>query len=64
MTIRRQIECDIPGCGEKYLEPKSGDGWEGWGVLQGIALNGIDNPSLCPTHLASAAKFVDSIGKP
>lgn len=61
MTIRRQIACDIPGCQEVCLEAAPGDGWPGWATFNGIALNGIDNPCLCPAHKDAAAAFVDSL---
>lgn len=61
--ILRQVHCDIPGCGKSYTEPKPGEGWAGWGSLQGIALNGIENPLLCPEHLSAVAEFTASLDK-
>jgi hypothetical protein len=63
MTIRRQIECDIPGCTAKFIETSPGEGWTGWGALQGISLNGKDNPCLCPDHLKAAAEFTSGLDK-
>lgn len=59
MSILKTIVCDI--CKEVMVEPTPDAGWEGWGQLSGISLNGIDNPSLCPNHLAQVADFVDSL---
>lgn len=61
MTIRRQISCDIPGCAERYLETAPGEGWPNWCVFQGIVLNGVENPCLCPSHVATVADHVDSL---
>jgi len=57
--ILKTVTCDI--CGEDYQELRSGDGFPGWGQLQGIALDGIDNPYFCPTHLAVVANFVSNL---
>lgn len=55
----RTIQCDV--CGEECTEKNENDGWPGWGALQGIALDGRANPSLCPKHLAAAATFLDDL---
>ncbi|HKJ87610.1 MAG TPA: hypothetical protein VKA48_03795 [Gammaproteobacteria bacterium] len=57
MSVRREIHCDV--CGESYLEEAPNAGWPGWGQLQGISLDGADNPHLCPSCLTHAANFVD-----
>lgn len=63
MTVRRLISCDIPGCDEQHLEIKAGDGWPSWGIFQGIKLNGVENPCLCPKHVSQFASLVDGIKK-
>jgi hypothetical protein len=55
--ILRTICCDIPGCKSASQEQAPGAGWPGWGALQGIAIDGKDNPSLCPGHLEQVANF-------
>jgi len=57
MAIKRTIQCDV--CGEQAEEQVANDGWLGWGALNGIALNGVPNPSLCPACLSEVANFVD-----
>lgn len=57
----RTVTCDIKGCVERYTENQSGDGFPGWGQLNGIALNGVDNPYLCPEHLHKISEFADSL---
>lgn len=59
--ILRAIVCDV--CGVKYTEANAGSGFPGWGSVNGMALDGIENPSLCPTHLAAAALFLDDMKK-
>lgn len=57
--ILRTIKCDV--CGATYTEERDGAGFPGWGALQGVALDGVPNPSLCPKHLQAAAQFVDDM---
>ena len=59
MPIYRTIECDI--CAEQVTETELGDGFAGWGELKGIALDGVDNPALCPKHLEKMAIFMDKM---
>ncbi|OGC95833.1 MAG: hypothetical protein A2W25_15265 [candidate division Zixibacteria bacterium RBG_16_53_22] len=61
MAILRMIKCDIKGCTETCVEPEPNAGWMGWGMLQGIVLNGAESPSLCPTHLRTLAKIADNL---
>jgi hypothetical protein len=60
--ILRTITCAI--CKFRATEEKPGDGWKGWGAIQGIELNGEENPSLCPDHLKLVADFADGLDKP
>lgn len=57
MAITRTITCDI--CCKTATETVPNEGWPGWGGLHGIALNGVTNPTLCPTDLARVAEFID-----
>lgn len=57
--ILRTIKCDV--CGAVETEKTAGSGWNGWGSLQGVSLNGVDNPSLCKEHLAKVAEFIDTM---
>ena len=58
----RTITCDITSCAAKHTEATPGDGFPGWGQLNGIVLNKAENPCLCPEHLAAIATFVDELG--
>jgi hypothetical protein len=42
------------------MEDAPNAGWEGWGQLQGIVLDGVPNPHLCPDCLGSVADYVDA----
>lgn len=59
MATLRTITCDIEGCDEQFTEPSPGAGWQGWGALHGIVLNGIENPTFCPSCLEKVAVFID-----
>lgn len=59
--LLRNVSCDIAGCASACLETAPGEGWTGWGQFYGIKLNGVDNPYLCPDHVARLADFVDSL---
>jgi len=59
MSYLRIIECDV--CGEQMKEDQTHAGWQYWGELRGVTMNGIDNPTLCPVHLSRAADFVNSM---
>jgi hypothetical protein len=54
----RTICCDAPGCDKRLQENEPGAGFPGWGALQGIALDGKENPALCPEHLAKLADLL------
>lgn len=59
MAILRMIKCDVRGCEKTAVEPKPNAGWMGWGRLHGVVIDGAENPSLCPEHLAAVAEHVD-----
>ena len=59
MGITRTIDCDA--CHVKAEEPAPNIGWNGWGALQGVELNGVQNPNLCPDCLAKVAEFIDGM---
>ena len=59
MSVRRTVCCDI--CDDMYTEKNPNDGFPGWGQFNGITLDGVDNPYLCPDHLKKAADFVDDM---
>lgn len=58
----RTMTCDIKNCLSSYTEKKPGDGFPGWGQLNGICLDGNDNPCLCPDHLTRMAEYADKLG--
>jgi hypothetical protein len=55
------FKCDIPGCEAAHTETQPGEGAAGWGEVRGFALNGKDNPTLCPRHLGVLAEFMDTV---
>lgn len=57
MAVTRTITCDI--CGKTEAESAPNDGWPGWGSVNGIAIDGIPNPTLCPHDLTRVAEFID-----
>lgn len=61
MAILRTIICDV--CGKAETESTPNAGWDGWGSLQGIELDGVPNPILCPAHLVRVADRVDEMKK-
>lgn len=56
MSQKRIICCEV--CGLEYQETAPGAGFPGWGALHGVSFNGVQNPELCPAHLAEAAEFL------
>lgn len=61
MSIRQIIKCSV--CGKEQTEEKAGDGFIGWGALQGVSLNGEENPTICPAHLGVLAEYLDKMGE-
>ena len=59
MSILRTIKCDV--CGKEQTEKTPNQGWSGWGALQGVKMDEIDNPNLCPEDLAKIADFIDEV---
>lgn len=59
MTILRTIKCDV--CGMTATEGEENQGWIHWGNLNGIALDGVDNPSLCRECLINIANFINAL---
>ena len=57
--IIREIKCL---CGRTETEPEENAGWAGWGQLHGVNINGMDNPTLCPSCLADIAKVAEVMG--
>jgi len=60
MSVLRTIACDWPGCDCQLTEKVYGDGHPGWAMVQGVTLNGVDNPSFCPGHKSQIMNFIDS----
>lgn len=61
MSIYRTIECAV--CGARKTESSPNEGWHGWGHVAGIVLDGAENPTICPKHLAAVANFIDTMKK-
>lgn len=57
MAIERTAVCDC--CGASAKEPVVNGGWPGWGGVHGVILNGVANPSLCPSCLGSVMQFIE-----
>lgn len=62
MAIRRSMICDV--CGVTEIEPKPNEGWKGWCGIQGVSLNGVDNPNLCPTCTVKVMAVIDKMVTP
>lgn len=56
MAILQTIRCDI--CDEHAVEKSHGDGFVGWGTVQGFKLNDTPHPCLCPRCLAELIPVV------
>jgi hypothetical protein len=61
MTIERRIVCDV--CKTAQVQVIEGEGFKGWGAVQGVNFNGVDNPTLCPDHLKVVMDTLDKIAK-
>ena len=59
--IIRSIKCD--SCGLIRQESGQGGGFSGWGQINGVALNGIDNPEFCPECLGRIMEYIDGMTK-
>jgi hypothetical protein len=59
MSILRTIECDV--CHKTETETAPNAGWQNWGSIFGIVLNGVDTPNLCAECLMKTADFVDKM---
>ncbi len=59
MSILRTVCCDV--CPTTFTEPVEGDGFAGWGNLQGINFNGAINPWLCHSCLSEVADAMDKM---
>lgn len=67
MSIARQIECDIKDCNKSATEPVYGDGWFGWGKLEGKQNENDEGKvigtefSLCPNHLDMIFEYIKNL---
>ena len=59
MPILKTIICDV--CGLSQIEPETGDGFPRWGQVNGIKLDGVDNPMVCPDHLIQVAELLNDL---
>lgn len=59
MSLKSIIECSV--CKKTKVEATAGEGFYGWGSLQGVEMNGEVDPMLCPIHLAQVANHLDEI---
>ena len=57
MAILKTIECDV--CKWSLPEHTPNAGFQGWGAIQGVQLNGVDNPTLCPVCLGKVMPVID-----
>ena len=60
MAEVRTVYCDVPGCKEQFQEMVYGQGFPGWGAIQGIQNRetGTVQFMLCPECLNRVKKFV------
>lgn len=54
--ILRTVKCCI--CGKEQTEFQPNEGWIGWSGIGGIAIDGDENPHLCPVHTAMVGDFL------
>ncbi len=59
MPIKQMIKCSI--CDEQEIEETPGMGFVGWGSLNGVILDGEENPTLCSFHLGKLADYLDEL---
>jgi hypothetical protein len=59
MAIERTIVCDVCGAAEK--EPERDSGFVGWGAVQGVALNEMPNPTVCPLCMRAVMQALERI---
>ena len=59
MPILRTIRCSL--CPTTFTEPEPNAGWQDWGQVSGIVLDGEANPCLCPDHLAQVANYINEV---
>lgn len=59
MAIERIFVCDC--CGATYREEPFGTGAKGWMQIQGVNLNGTDNPFFCEECVPKIMNAVDKI---
>lgn len=57
MPILKIFRCDV--CGKEHKTKSFEEGAPGWGQLNGICFNGVDNPMLCPEHKMQCADLMD-----
>ncbi len=62
MAILRKAQCDI--CGKEEYERGPGKGWNGWIIIQGVVLDGVDNPIFCEECRDTIMGFVDGVKHP
>lgn len=69
MSVVRQIKCDIKDCENGATEKTMGDGWHGWGMLQGKQEENIEGEivatdlNLCPNHLDIVFGFIRNLSE-
>ena len=62
MIEPRTVVCGI--CGKRSTEGNHGDGWPGWGNIQGFSLlsdHCKGEPHLCPEHLDNIAELCSKL---
>lgn len=57
--ILRTVQCCV--CGRQQTESQPNEGWLGWSGVIGVAIDGDENPHLCPEHTAMVAGYIDRL---
>lgn len=57
MSILRKAQCDI--CGKEEFEKAHGEGWKDWVIINGVVLDGVSNPMVCPECRDPIMNFID-----
>ena len=59
MPMLRTFKCDL--CDKTETEAEYGEGVNNWGQFNGIILDGVSNPMMCPSHVKQVADVIDKI---
>lgn len=62
MTILRKACCNL--CPKEEWEHGQGSGWKDWIIIQGVVLDGVDNPMFCKDCRSKIMDYIDNLKHP